>query len=194
MLALAYAAAHPNSAGPIVLVGCGSFDKVARARVRAILEERTDDVLRQRLESLPREFPDPSEQMTRRHELSERLYSYEPIVSDPNESREPFDMRAHIETWNDMVRLQEEGVYPAAFSAITSPVIMLHGAYDPHPGPLIRASLEPYLPQLEYREWERCGHSPWAEKFIRDEFFAVLKEWLLIYFTDNAEGKGVGSL
>ena len=79
---------------------------------------------------------------------------------------------------DDMVRLQEEGVYPSAFSAIRSPVLMLHGVYDPHPGQMIRANLESYLPQLEYHEWERCGHSPWNEKFVRDDFFTILHEWL----------------
>jgi pimeloyl-ACP methyl ester carboxylesterase len=77
-----------------------------------------------------------------------------------------------------MLRLQEAGVYPAAFAAIRSPVLMLHGAYDPHPGGMIRASLAPYIPQLEYREWERCGHSPWMERSVREEFFAVLWEWI----------------
>jgi len=41
------------------------------------------------------------------------------------------------------VQLQEAGVYPAAFAAITSPVLMLHSTYDPHPGQMIRASLAP---------------------------------------------------
>ncbi len=68
MLALAYAAAYPDSAGPLILVGCGTFDKVARARMRAVLEEREDNDLRQRLERLPEEFPDPGDQMMKRHE------------------------------------------------------------------------------------------------------------------------------
>ena len=50
---------------------------------------------------------------------------------------------------------------------------------------MIRAGLEPYLPQLEYREWERCGHSPWVEKFVRAEFFAVLREWLARHLTGD---------
>ncbi|MDP6113569.1 MAG: alpha/beta hydrolase [Planctomycetota bacterium] len=82
-----------------------------------------------------------------------------------------------------MLRLQEEGVHPSAFSAIQSPILMLHGRYDPHPGQMIRASLEPYLPQLEYLEWDRCGHSPWVEKFVRNEFFALLREWLVQHLT-----------
>jgi pimeloyl-ACP methyl ester carboxylesterase len=179
MLALAYAAEHPNHTGPLVLVGCGAFDQAARARMKAILNERTDDDLRRRLGSLSDEFPDPSEQLKKRHELTQRLYLFDPATDEEQQDDTgPLDLRAHKETWDDMLRLQSQGVYPAAFAAIRSPVLMLHGAYDPHPGDMIRASLKPYLPQLEYREWERCGHRPWLEKGVRKEFFAVLRDWL----------------
>jgi pimeloyl-ACP methyl ester carboxylesterase len=179
MLALAYAAVYPDRAGPLVLIGCGTFDPVARARMRATLAERTGDALQQRLERLSQECPDPGDQITKRQALTQALYTYAPVATPQDEGAgEPFDVRAHTETWEDMVRLQEAGVYPAAFAAITSPVLMLHGTYDPHPGPMIRASLARHLPQLEYREWERCGHQPWSELFVRDEFFAVLREWL----------------
>jgi pimeloyl-ACP methyl ester carboxylesterase len=77
-----------------------------------------------------------------------------------------------------MLRLQAEGVYPASFAAIGVPVLMLHGAADLHPGRMIRASLAPHLPQLEYREWDRCGHYPWLEKAVRDEFYSTLRGWL----------------
>lgn len=60
---------------------------------------------------------------------------------------------------------------------------MLHGAVDPHPGELIRASLHEHLPQLEYREWEQCGHYPWLEPVVRDEFMAVLRDWLARQFS-----------
>src|SRR5262244_201356 len=63
MLALAYAAVHPTRVGPLVLVGCGTFDPVARARMRATLEERMDDALRHRLAHLATEFPEPSDQL-----------------------------------------------------------------------------------------------------------------------------------
>jgi hypothetical protein len=55
---------------------------------------------------------------------------------------------------------------------------MLHGAVDPHPGRIIFSSLKPYLPLLEYRELEHCGHYQWLERFARDEFFALLYQWL----------------
>ncbi len=111
--------------------------------------------------------------------LTRHLYNYEPIgpYAEKEES-EPFDLKAYDETWSDMRRLQDDGTYPNAFAAIESPILMMHGQYDPHPGRMIRDSLLPFLPQLEYREFERCGHSPWIERASREQFFSGICEWL----------------
>jgi pimeloyl-ACP methyl ester carboxylesterase len=150
MLALAYAAAHSAEVGPIVAIGSGTFDLAARARMHAILAER--------------------------RQADRSAYDYARI--DAADETLEDDERGRRETWDDMVRLQAEGIYPARFAAIRSPVAMLHGAYDPHPGTMIRDGLAPFIPQLEYREWERCGHEPWLERHARDDFFATLRGWL----------------
>ncbi len=181
MLALAYAAAHPGRLIAAALIGCGTFDRAARDRMKSIQEERTDENLRRCFEHLPEEFPDINDQLRIRGKLIQQLDSCELIPTD--EEVEEVDARANQETWQDMLRQQEEGVYPAAFAAVHEPVIMLHGDYDSHPGRMIRVSLEPHLPHLEYREWKRCGHYPWLEKAVHDEFFAVLHEWLARQFT-----------
>jgi pimeloyl-ACP methyl ester carboxylesterase len=117
------------------------------------------------------------------------LYAYDPLPPDrdKDDSIPPFDLRAHTETWADMLRLQQAGIYPATFAAIHAPVLMLHGDYDPHPGPMIRASLAPYLPQLEYHEWPHCGNTPWQERSIRPDFFATLRTWLTHHLRHNTE-------
>ena len=184
MLGLAYAAAHPGHVSSLVLIGCGTFDPAARERMRIVCEERMDEGLRRRVEHLHEEFPHADERLSELGKLILPLYSYE-LISTVQED-EAYDALGHDETWGDMLRLQEEGVYPAAFEAIDAPVIMLHGAYDPHPGLMIQASIEPHLPQLEYRQWERCGHYPWLEKAVRNEFFAVLHEWLLRQPTESS--------
>lgn len=177
MLALAYAAAHPGFVGPLVLIGCGTFDLVARSRLGAILEERMNAGLRRRFDRLAEDFPDRNERHRARGELTLRLYSYDLATAD-QETVAVGGEKSH-ETWQDMMRLQKEGVYPAAFAAIKSPLLMIHGAVDPHPGHLIRASLEPHLRQLEYYELERCGHYPWLEKAAGEKFFSVLRRWLV---------------
>ena len=179
MLALCYAAEYPSEAGPIVLVGCGTFDQAARNQMQMTIEDRMDDDLRNKLRRMSAEHTDPADRFIRAFKLTRHLFDFDPIDPYPDkEESEPFDMVAYEETWNDMARLQADGTYPDAFRAIESPVLMLHGQYDPHPGDLIRDSLLRHLPQLEYREWARCGHSPWIERFAREEFFSAICEWL----------------
>jgi pimeloyl-ACP methyl ester carboxylesterase len=42
----------------------------------------------------------------------------------------------------------------------------------------VKSSLAAYLPQLEYRELEQCGHYPWLEKATAESFFSLVREWL----------------
>lgn len=177
MLALAFAAAHPDRAGPLVLIGCGTFDLAARRRFRANLHARTSLDLQRQLDRLEVEIADPDERLSRIGDLLVQPYSFDPISNELEGER--CDARGNRETWGDMLHLQEAGVYPQAFAVIRSSVLMLHGAVDPHPGAMIRDSLKPYLPQLEYHEWERCGHYPWLEREVRDEFFSLLRDWLV---------------
>lgn len=179
MLALAHAAEHPNAAGPLVLVGCGTFDTASRARLMETREQRITEEMREHLRNLEAECLQPAERIRRMQQVFSRADDYEPIVGRNEQDMAPdFDLEAHTETWNDMLRLQAEGVYPEAFGRIKSPVLMMHGDHDPHPGRMIEAVLRRHMPQLEYHELARCGHSPWNERHARDEFFAVLRSWL----------------
>lgn len=179
MLALAYTAEHTSRVQSLVLIGCGTFDSSSREHLRAIIEERMDDGLRRRLEHLAEDCPDPDERLRVVGDLMLPLYSYAPATSELE--LEVCDAQGYAETWEDMLRLQEEGVYPRAFTAIQAPVLMLHGAVDPHPGRLIDAALRPFLPQLEYREFEHCGHYPWLEREARGEFSAAVRHWIAQY-------------
>ncbi|MEN8148882.1 MAG: alpha/beta hydrolase [Planctomycetota bacterium] len=176
MLALVYAAEHPERAGPLALVGNGTWDTAARAVLQETIRERLSEEDRARLATLAEDHPDPAERMDVLGGIILPVFSVDKIAIDA--PPEEFDAKGNVETWADMVRLQEAGVYPAAFAAIRSPVIMLHGDYDPHPGRMIRDGLLPVLPDLEYVEFERCGHDPWVEREAREPFFAALIDWL----------------
>lgn len=147
--------------------------------MKATIDARTDINLRSRLRGLSTEFTDPTDRFMQTFKLARHLYDFDPIDPYPDQNEHgPFDLAAHEETWNDMLGLQADGAIPGAFEIIESPVLMLHGQYDPHPGKMIRDSLLPFLPQLEYHEFENCGHSPWIEKSVREVFFSVICEWL----------------
>ena len=184
MLALAFAAAHPDSIACLVLVGCGTFDPAARQRLEVTRKECTNNELRRRMAALAEEFTDADERLLAQGRLIRQVDSYDLLPAQDETER--CDSRAHEETWKDMMRLQAAGVYPSAFARIRSPVIMMHGVVDPHPGRLIHAGLAPFLPQLEYREWEQCGHYPWLEREVRDAFHATLRAWLEQHTTSTA--------
>lgn len=176
MLALAYAAAHAESIEALVLVGCGTFDKASRQVIVETRSKRITEYIAKHPEHAADLSLDTGDLMMKWHQVTD---SYEPAVHlDDLPDPEPFDMRGHTETWADMVRCQEAGIYPQSFVAVSVPAIMLHGAYDPHPGPMIRDNLRQFMPHLEYRQFEWCGHEPEVEKHARDEFFAVMIDWL----------------
>ena len=176
MLALAYAAAHPATPSTLVLIGCGTFSLRARAVFEARLEARLTPAQRASLAELARADIDDNRRLALIGRVYDDAYGYD--LANPGPEIPTLDARAFDETWSDMLRLQQEGVYPAAFAAIRAPVLMLHGTDDPHPGPLIRDDLQRYIPKLEYRELPECGHSPWLERRAKREFFVLLEAWL----------------
>jgi len=178
MLGLSYAAAHPERVRALVLVGCGTYDPAARATYHAEMARRLGpepDALRARLEAT-----DDPEERTRLFAMLgatyDRAQAFDPLPDAEDEL--PPDLRGHEETWQDALALQEAGVEPAAFAAITAPVLMLHGREDPHPGPAIRDRLRAFIPHLEYREFPRCGHVPWRERHARTAFLETLTRHL----------------
>jgi pimeloyl-ACP methyl ester carboxylesterase len=176
MLALAYGAAHPNGIAGLALIGCGTFDQSVRAELEEEVRRRIDPTTAAQLAAIANQIKDPDARLRARAETLLPRYCHDPVTLDLED--EVIDARAHEETWADMLRQQEAGVYPASFAAISSPVLMLHGKQDPHPGRRVRDSLLPYLPQLEYVEWDACGHYPWLERAVREEFFLVLGQWV----------------
>jgi pimeloyl-ACP methyl ester carboxylesterase len=176
MLALAYAASHPARAAGLVLIGCGTFSTVARHAFERRLDSRLAPGDRADIARVERDEPDANRRLAMVGRLMTRVYGYD--VEEVDVDVDVLDAQAHEQTWADMVRLQRDGVYPAAFAAIDVPVLMLHGDVDPHPGSLIAEDLRRYIPHLEYRELPKCGHSPWLERHARDEFFASLEAWI----------------
>ena len=175
MLALVFAAEYPERVSAVVLVGSGTFDRESRAEYQRLRRERMTDELRARVEEISARAPNENERRARVHAAMDSMETVNRIGEVPLLS---VDAKGNRETWEDMLQLLESGMYPAAFSAIRCPVLMLHGAYDPHPGELIRRSLVAHMPRLEYREFEQCGHEPWVERYARDEFLRVLRAWL----------------
>ncbi len=186
MLGLSFAARYPKAVSALVLVGCGTYDEASRATYQRSLDQRLGDAGRRKLKRLEARLAaeaDPSRRdlvMNRLGALHMQAASFDPI-DEVDRSRDvpSIDYRGHLETWQDVLRLQREGIEPAAFAAITAPVLMVHGNVDPHPGPATRDVLRRFIPTLEYVELDRCGHEPWRERQVREHFAKLVVEWIV---------------
>src|ERR1700682_1178963 len=76
MLSLAYAAAHADKAGPIILVCSGTFDLPSREVLSANMAKRMNDDLRRRFEQV-QQMSDPDDRFRALGDLTMELYSYD---------------------------------------------------------------------------------------------------------------------
>lgn len=185
MLALAYAAQYQAVPAGLILIGCGTFSVTSREELRTRLEAKLTPRDRARLAELEQTEPSADRRLAETGRLMARVFGHDAETVD--EDIDALDARAHDETWADMMRLQRDGTYPAAFAAIAVPVLMIHGEQDPHPGRSISRDLRTYIPRLEYQELPMCGHSPWLERQARRAFFEIVGAWLEARFSARGE-------
>jgi len=57
---------------------------------------------------------------------------------------------------------------------ISCPVVVIHGDYDPHPAEGVRLPLTERLTDFSFYLLEKCGHSPWKEKYAAERFYEIL--------------------
>jgi pimeloyl-ACP methyl ester carboxylesterase len=181
-LGLSFAARRPERVRRLVLVGCGPLDLAGRKAASRNLESRLPREVKRRLAALNvtlagERDEDRRDQLFRDScDLLFPHYSHDPLTLDLEIAH--CDHRGNRESWDDMIRLQHEGIVPAEFRDVRAPVVALHGDTDPHPPEVARAALHRLLPDLRFRLLERCGHFPWIERHARDEFFRLLEEAL----------------
>ena len=134
MLALAYAAKYGHSIDRVILIGCGTFDKYSRVELRKRHGRLMTKEKQKQLNEIE-SITDANEKTRQFTCFYEVLYAYDMIKGNKPTVR--FDLESHIQSWNDMVKQQEAGIYPQVFSEIKNPVTMIHGQFDPHPGQMI---------------------------------------------------------
>jgi pimeloyl-ACP methyl ester carboxylesterase len=59
---------------------------------------------------------------------------------------------------------------------IECPILAIHGDYDPRPAENVRESLSCERKDFKFILLEKCGHTPWLEKYARERFFEVLRK------------------
>ncbi|HSO95907.1 MAG TPA: alpha/beta hydrolase [Acidimicrobiia bacterium] len=182
MLSLSFTAEHPELVSSLALVGCGTYDVTARRSYQRAMKERlgAENVARIRAlteRAVTATADERSHLLDERARISNQAQSVD-LVEDGTADLLP-DTQGHDETWHDVIRRQEDGIEPMAFTSISSPVVMLHGDDDPHPGEATFETLQSVMPQLAYKSFRHCGHMPWLERRARTDFLETLRAWIM---------------
>lgn len=183
-LAGLFAREHPEQIQNLILVGCGPLtadyvQEIAQRR-RANLtapEQAEFNALLCKLEGANASGDDTC--LARLGELAHRSDSFCPYPSPRTSSPSPApDGQMYARIWPEAAALRQSGLLLAAFAGLSCPVTVIHGENDPHPPRGVLTPLGDAGVPVKAHILPRCGHTPWEERWARDEFFRILREEL----------------
>lgn len=181
MLSLLFAYRSPSVVGKLILVGCGPLDVKFASQVRkrrlALMgkEDRSYFLGLERADS-KRTPSSPPIDLGTLEKIMEKTDLVDPLPGSGSEV--DFHESVFTSVWSEAVEMRRSGVFKKAASYVACPVTVIHGENDPHPvkgvvAPLSDSGKNPRVILLP-----RCGHEPWREKFVREQFFAALRREL----------------
>ena len=176
MLALLFAAKYPEWVEQLILVGCPPLDA-----------QYVDEIEPNRLKNLNESDAEAAKELLGRAgrgcvstpdmewlgELMEKADAYEKDESlrTPKVSVQP---RIFYGVWRQATEMRKKGDFISLANDIKCGVSVIHGVFDPHPykgtvDVLKNAGLNYELVLLD-----RCGHTPWEERYASEEFYSQL--------------------
>jgi pimeloyl-ACP methyl ester carboxylesterase len=169
-LALIFAAIHPESVKQLILIGSGPFEEKYTADMTEIRISHLNDEDKLRyFELLEKSKGIMNKKLGN---LLSKADSYDLIPGI--EPKINFNTELHHSVWDEAKELRRSGKFLEYGSKIKCPVTAIHGDYDTHPAKGVTEPLTKVLKNFNFLLLEKCGHSPWKEKFARDNFFEII--------------------
>ncbi len=76
--------------------------------------------------------------------------------------------------WKDAAELRRSGKLLELAKHVKCPVLAIHGDYDPHPADGVNKPLSATLKSFRFIQLKNCGHRPWMEREVKEEFYKIL--------------------
>lgn len=177
MLAVIFAAQHPQFVKKLILVSSAVFDADYAKGITQTRLSRMSDQEREKLQELEKQLADSNADKNKIFcelgNVSTQLDAF-----DPNNDPLPdIDGRIDIyeSVWPEAVQLRSSGKLLKYAHNITCPVVAIHGDYDPRPADGVTIPLSKVLKNFKFVLLKDCGHCPWIEKRAKDAFYNVLQ-------------------
>lgn len=175
-LSYIYSATYPDKVRKLILISSGPFyehyaPEIAAARRSRMSEE--DKLAHDRLVSkLNRNGTTKSDDLRDFGRLMTQIDSYAPLPLEADSLN--VDMEIYQRIWPEAGILRASGKLAEYGTSISCPVVAIHGTYDPHPYQGVIEPLSGLVKDFKYILLEKCGHTPWIERYARDRFYEVL--------------------
>ncbi len=171
-LAALFTQAHPDLVQSIVLVGCPPLEDkyIPQINIRRKQNlQKEDKEIFERLAQCKATDRD----MQRIPKALERSDNY--CLTDKElHQADQTDKKMHNAVWKEAAGLRSGGEILASFRHIQSKIYLIQGVTDPHPIEGITVPLGEAGVPCQVYALEKCGHSPFMEKYAKDEFYGVL--------------------
>lgn len=89
------------------------------------------------------------------------------------------DGKMYNSVWNEAAKLRADGKLPESFKKAGnagSRICLIQGACDPHPADGVIRPLEKNHVKCEVYILDQCGHSPFMEKYAKEEFYKIIQK------------------
>lgn len=84
------------------------------------------------------------------------------------------DSEMHNKVWSEAAKLRTNGDLLNCFKRIKSRLFLIQGEFDPHPVKGVMIPLQENGVSCEIYVLKKCGHSPFMEKYAKDELYNIL--------------------
>ncbi|MEN8119165.1 MAG: alpha/beta hydrolase [Bacteroidota bacterium] len=87
-----------------------------------------------------------------------------------------FNIFKHV--WGEATQLRDSGELLTMAKQVQCPVVAVHGDYDSHPAEGVKIPLSDLVADFKFHLFEKCGHTPWIEKYASEKFYNILQDEL----------------
>jgi pimeloyl-ACP methyl ester carboxylesterase len=177
-LAWMFAAKYPKITSHIILIGSGAFEEsYTKGLMEKRLERLRDDdrhnaisIINKMSESglSDSEFSEFGKLMTKADSycMTDSIYDEDPLPLTPD---------IFFKVWPEAAELRRSGELIKMADKIRCKITFIHGKDDPSPYEGVQDVLNDYGVDFEFILYDKCGHTPWKEKYCAENFFKMLK-------------------
>lgn len=180
-------AKYPPLVKKLILVGSGPYEPQYVEAIQQTRLNRLDEDERAEYYEIIKNLNDPNAQdkatrFARLGQLAAKSDQYDPIDTTPRKpekSQKTLRGNKFHAVLKEAQEMRQDGRLIKFAAKIQSPVVALHGDYDPHPIEGVQEPLSSRLQDFRIIKIQHCGHKPWIERQAKDNFYQVLKSELL---------------